>query len=171
MRITIEKIDFDQLLPELTRILDRWVATENLFRHDGITETPTFTPISIVKTPEWLELVLAISTKSTGRIGLVGYPVGYAPYHPCPTTYGELATDIWVDTIAGDAPITKVDFSTPGSITWALEGMDSVRANSVEDALLLYRQLSEHAPERIWFNREFISSNYKLLGLATKPTF
>ena len=70
--------------------------------------------------------------------------------------YEEIADSIVFDTLAGDYPILKADFSNPDKIAWAGgEEAAGAKAQSIGDFLSYYADLDERAKERIWISKDF----------------
>lgn len=164
--IDIERIDLDKLAAALSASLHKWIAPENSAKYEGLSRQLTFTPLFIVQVPSHFEIVLALSVESQDGVGLAGYAAGYPRYRWSPVIYESIADSISFDTLAGDYPIHKVDFSSLGRITWIGEsGRAATRTNSVDELLRFYNDLNEQTGQRIWINRDFISLRHKSLGL------
>lgn len=166
MWIDIEQIDLSRLAAALSASLNKWIAPETSINHAGVNEKPAVTPLFIVQVPSHLEIALAFSVESQNQVAVAGYAAGYARYRWSPDIYETIADSISFDTLAGDYPIFKVDFSTLGRITWMSEGEYSeMRANAVDEFLNYYNDLNTQSRQKIWLNRDFISLNAESLGL------
>lgn len=166
MWIGIEEIDLDKLASALSISLNKWIAPENSIARKEAKEAPTFTPLFIIKVPSHLEIACAISIESQNQIAIAGYAAGYPRYRWSPEIHENIADSISFDTMAGDYPILKVDFSTLGKITWIGEGdYTEMRTESVSEFLDFYRELNTQSRQKIWLNEDFISSNKEALGL------
>lgn len=166
MWIDIEQVDLDKLATALSVSLNKWIAPENSVENSGVIEQPTFTPLFIIQVPSHFEIALALSVKSQKQVAVAGYASGYPRYRWLPDIYEIIADSVSFDTLAGDHPMLKVDFSTPGRITW-IGGSEyaEIRAESVNEFLNFYNDLNAQSRQKIWINKDFISSKSKALDL------
>lgn len=106
--------------------------------------------------PFHFEIVLILIVKALKRTAIVGYEAGYQRYVWSPYLYEDIADSIVFDTLAGDYPILKADFSEPDKIVWAGgEEAADAKAPSIGDFLSYYEDLDERAKKRIWINKDF----------------
>ena len=151
MWIDIEQIDIGRLAIKLSAALDKWIADENSYK-----SKTDIAPLFIVQCPSHFEIALTLRVKDLKRTAIVGYEAGYQRYTWSPYLYEEIADSIVFDTLAGDYPILKADFSEPDKIVWAggKEAADT-KAQSIGDFLSYYENLNERAKERIWISKDF----------------
>lgn len=166
MWIDIEQVDLDRLATVLSMSLGTWIAPENSIKHEGANEKTTLTPLFIMQVASHLEIALGLSVESQKKVAVAGYVCGYPRYRWSPDIYENIADSISFDTLAGDYPILKVDFSTLGKITWIGESEHAeMRAQSVDEFLHFYNDLNAQSRQKIWLNKGFISSKKRFLGL------
>lgn len=151
MWINIEQIDIDRLAIKLSVALDKWIVNENSYK-----SKTDIAPLFIEQCPSHFEIALTLRIKALKRTAIVGYEAGYQRYVWSPYLYEEIADSIVFDTLAGDYPILKADFSEPDKIVWAggKEAGDA-KAQSIGDFLSYYEDLNERAKERIWISKDF----------------
>lgn len=168
MWIDIEQVDLDRLATALSVSLNKWIAPENSIENNGVTEKPTFTPLFIAQVASHLEIALGLSVESQKKVAVAGYVCGYPRYRWSPDIYENIADSISFDTLAGDYPIFKVDFSTLGKITWIGESAHAeMRAQSVDELLHFYNDLNTQSRQKVWLNNDFVSSRREALGLRS----
>lgn len=151
MWIDIEQINVSRLATKLSVALDKWIADENSY------ETKTdIAPLFIVECASHFEIALILRVKALNRTAIVGYKAGYQRYVWSPYLYEEIADSIVFDTLAGDYPIHKADFSEPDKIVWVgrVEAANT-KAQSIGDFLSYYEDLNERAKEKIWISPDF----------------
>lgn len=166
MWIDIEQVDLDRLATVLSMSLGTWIAPENSIKHEGANEKTTLTPLFIMQVASHLEIALGLSVESQKKVAVAGYVCGYPRYRWSPDIYENIADSISFDTLAGDYPIFKVDFSILGKITWIGESEHAeMRAQSVDEFLHFYNDLNAQSRQKIWLNKGFISSKKRFLGL------
>lgn len=147
----IAQIDIDRLAIKLSVALDKWIADENSY------ETKTdIAPLFIVECASHFEIALILRVKALNRTAIVGYKAGYQRYVWSPYLYEAIADSIVFDTLAGDYPVLKADFSEPDKIVWdgRVEATNT-KAQSIGDFLSYYEDLNESAKERIWISPDF----------------
>lgn len=168
MWIDIEQVDLDRLASALSMSLGTWIAPENSIKHEGANEKTTLTPLFIMQVASHLEIALGLSVESQKKVAVAGYVCGYPRYRWSPDIYENIADSISFDTLAGDYPIFKVDFSTLGKITWIGESAHAeMRAQSVDELLHFYNDLNTQSRQKVWLNNDFVSSQREALGLRS----
>jgi len=166
MWIDIEQVDLDRLATALSVSLNTWIAPENSIKHEVANEKTTLTPLFIMQVASHLEIALGLSIESQKKVAVAGYACGYPRYRWSPDIYENIADSISFDTLAGDYPIYKVDFSTLGKITWIGESAHTeTRAKSIDEFLHFYNDLNTQSRQKVWLNNHFISSQREDLGL------
>lgn len=155
MWIDIEQIDIGRLAIKLSVALNKWIAEENSYKNKT-----DIAPLFIVQCPSHFEIALILRVKALKQTAIVGYEAGYQRYTWSPYLYDEIADSIVFDTLAGDYPILKADFSEPDKIVWAgaKEATDA-KAQSIGGFLSYYEDLNERAKERIWINKDLPLEN------------
>lgn len=148
MWIRIEQIDIGRLAVKLTTALEKWIAPENSYQN-----RVRLSPLLIMQHSSHFDLVLGLNVVSLKSTALVGYEAGYERYKWSSRFYEGIAESIVFDTLAGDYPIKKANFSAPDRITW-VGGEDAERGKpqSMSEFLGYYQDLNAEAKKRIWIN-------------------
>lgn len=147
--ISTAELELSKIAEALSPRLNGFISSENRY---GDRQEPRFTVVAVLRNDIGIDTVLAVETE-TG-ISFLGYHVIGAVTRlrgPLDSdTYHAVASLVWADQMAGDYPIGKADFSTPGTITWVFP----------EDRYALPRtweQLRSLEGTDIWFDEAFAS--------------
>lgn len=162
----IEDLDLSKIEEALTPRLNGFISSENLYSHEGTRKEPKFTVVAIFRHELAIDTVLAIETDYDPGIAFAGYQVVGARtrFHLDLSTsdlYHAVAAKLWVDQLAGDYPVGKVDFDNPCKITWPFHDDHEVHLGTLGELIEYSQPLI--GSDDLWLNVAFVEGKAALL--------
>lgn len=162
----IEDLDLSKIAEALTPRLNGFISSENIYLHEGTRKEPKFTVVAIFQHQLAIDAVLAIETDYDPGIAFAGYQIEGAATrfnHPLGASrlYNDVASRLWVDQLAGDYPIGKVDFDQPWKITWPFHATQEVRPGTLKELIDFSQPLI--GSNDLWMNTAFAEEKAILL--------